>query len=71
MNNLKTFVQRTRILLILVLVFVSIAESQVKNPMDYKRWNKLDINKVATVFDNVGMLCNGNNQNYNLRQPHC
>ena len=38
--------------------------------MDNKRWNKLDINKVATVFDNTGMLCDGDNQNYNnARSP--
>jgi hypothetical protein len=38
--------------------------------MDLKRWNKLDINKIATVFNNVGMLCDGNNQNANLaRSP--
>lgn len=43
--------------------------AQVKNPMDLKRWNKLDINKVATVFDNVGMLCDGNNQNSSLARP--
>ncbi len=38
--------------------------------MDFKRWNKMSINKVATVFDNAGMLCDGNNQNSNLaRSP--
>ena len=36
------------------------------NPMAYKRWNVMNINKVATTFDNVGMLNNGNNQNYSL-----
>ncbi len=40
------------------------------SPMDYKRWNVMNINKLATTFDNVGMLCDGNNQNYNLaRSP--
>lgn len=39
------------------------------NPMEYKRWNKMDINKLATVFNNVGMLCDGNNQNYSLARP--
>lgn len=39
------------------------------NPMDYKRWNTLNINKIATTFDNVGMLCDGNNQNYSLARP--
>ncbi len=40
------------------------------NPMLYKRWNVMNVNKVATTFDNVGMLCNGNNQSYALaRRP--
>ena len=36
------------------------------NPMLNKRWNTMNINKVATTFNNVGMLCDGNNQNFNL-----
>ena len=36
------------------------------NPMDYKRWNVMNANRVATTFDNAGMLCNGNNQSYGL-----
>ncbi len=44
--------------------------AQQRDPMQYKRWNELNINKVSTVFDNVGMLCDGDNQNYNLaREP--
>jgi hypothetical protein len=63
MNKLKA-------IFILIIITAAIAEPQTKNPMDFKRWNKLDINKVATVFDNVGMLCDGNNQNNNLaRSP--
>ena len=55
---------------IIVLLFLPIIQAQQQNPMDNKRWNKLDINKVATVFDNVGMLCDGDNQNYNnARSP--
>ncbi len=34
--------------------------------MQYKRWNVMNVNKVATMFDNVGMLNDGNNQNYSL-----
>ena len=50
-------------------LFVS-SFAQQKNPMDYKRWNILNINKIATTFDNVGMLCDGNNQNASLaRSP--
>jgi len=48
----------------------SISYAQQRDPMVYKRWNVLDINKVATTFNNVGMLCDGNNQNSNLaREP--
>ncbi|NOX19470.1 MAG: T9SS C-terminal target domain-containing protein [Chlorobi bacterium] len=36
------------------------------NPMSFKRWNEMNINKVATTFNNVGMLNNGNNQNASL-----
>ena len=36
------------------------------NPMLYKRWNVFNVNKVATTFDNVGMLNDGNNQSYAL-----
>lgn len=44
--------------------------AQQRNPMDFKRWNTLNINKVATTFNNAGMLCDGNNQNSNLaRSP--
>ncbi len=54
----------------LVLFLQNYINAQIKNPMDYKRWNKHDINKIATVFNNVGMLCDGNNQNSNLaRSP--
>ncbi len=54
----------------LILISSTFIHAQIKNPMDFKRWNKLDINKVATVFDNVGMLCDGNNQSSSLaRSP--
>jgi hypothetical protein len=36
--------------------------------MDFKRWNQLNINKIATRFNNVGMLCDGNNQSYGKAQ---
>jgi len=56
------------LLFLLVIQYVNVA--QTINPMDLKRYNKLDINKIATVFNNVGMLCDGNNQNANLaRSP--
>lgn len=67
MNNHKNL--GSYILLFIIILPYSIL-SQAKNPMDLKRWNKLDINRVATVFNNVGMLCDGNNQNANLaRSP--
>ncbi len=51
---------------IVLLVFLSTVIFAQHNPMVYKRWNTMNVNKVATVFDNVGMLNNGNNQNYSL-----
>jgi hypothetical protein len=39
------------------------------NPMDNKRWNTLTVNKLATTFNNAGMICDGNNQNANLARP--
>ncbi len=39
------------------------------SPMDWKRWNVMNINRVATTFANTGLLCDGNNQNYNLARP--
>jgi hypothetical protein len=57
-------------ILFVALLLFPLLRAQVNNPMDYQRWNKLDINKVATVFNNVGMLCDGNNQNANnARSP--
>jgi hypothetical protein len=40
------------------------------NPMKFQRWNRFDINKVSTEFNNTGLLCNGNQQSPALaRQP--
>ena len=53
-----------------LILFAAVTLPAQNNPMDYKRWNTMNINKVATTFNNAGMLCNGNNQNYNLaREP--
>lgn len=66
----KMKIQLTKSILIISLFLISSLKPQVNNPMDFTRWNKLDINKVATVFNNAGMLCDGNNQNSNLaRSP--
>lgn len=54
---------------ILLLFFLTMQITAQKNPMEFKRWNKMNINKVATTFDNVGMLCDGNNQNSSLARP--
>ena len=59
-------------LILAVCAAIMISESifaQQIDPMKYKRWNVLNINKVSTMFDNVGMLCDGDNQNYNLARP--
>ncbi len=40
------------------------------NPMVNQRWNIFDINKVRTMFNNTGLLCNGNEQTSSLaREP--
>ncbi|GAF77068.1 unnamed protein product, partial [marine sediment metagenome] len=36
------------------------------HPMDYKRWNQFDINRIRTEFSNTGLLCDGNQQNFSL-----
>ncbi len=52
------------VIFITLLAFADILPQN--NPMAFKRWNVMNINKVATTFDNVGMLNDGNNQNYSL-----
>ncbi len=52
------------VIIIALLAFTEILPQN--NPMAFKRWNVMNINKVATTFDNVGMLNDGNNQNYSL-----
>ncbi|HSD62213.1 MAG TPA: hypothetical protein VLB50_00385, partial [Ignavibacteriaceae bacterium] len=54
----------------IILLFIPLLRAQQNNPMDNTRWNKMGINKVATIFNNAGMLCDGNNQNSNnARSP--
>lgn len=55
-----------RLIVLIVLVNLYSIFAQQRDPEKYKRWNELNINKVSTVFDNVGMLCDGDNQNYDL-----
>lgn len=57
-----------RQLFVAVLIFIAAkGNSQAqRSPMDWKRWNTMNINKVATTFNNVGMLCDGNNQSATL-----
>jgi len=55
--------------LFLILIFLVQGVFAQSSPMDFKRWNVMNINKVATTFNNVGMLCDGNNQNSNLARP--
>ncbi len=41
-----------------------------EDPMKYQRWNTFDINNVWTMFNNTGLLCDGNQQNFTLaRKP--
>lgn len=67
LNKMKYILVKSVVFVALLLVSTIIA--QQNNPMDNQRWNKLDINKIATVFNNSGMLCDGNNQNYNNARP--
>ena len=39
------------------------------DPMVFQRWNIFDINKVRTMFNNTGLLCDGNQQNFRLARP--
>ncbi len=41
------------------------------DPLLYQRWNIMDINKVRTKFNNTGLLCDGNEQNFSLAHPPC
>jgi hypothetical protein len=53
----------------ILFIFSGFVFAQI-NPMDYQRWNEFDINKIKTIFNNTGMLCNGNQQSQALaRQP--
>ncbi len=39
------------------------------HPMDVKKWNIFDINRIRTQFSNTGLLCDGNQQNHALARP--
>jgi len=52
--------------LILILYLQSFAQV---DPMIYQRWNIMDINRVRTMFNNTGLLCDGNQQNIPLARP--
>ena len=57
-------------LFLFVLSYAAALFAQSDNPMQYQRWNRFDINKVSTEFNNTGLLCNGNEQSSSLaRQP--
>lgn len=57
------------ILLIIKLIFYTQISAQ-ESPMASQRWNRFDINKLSTEFNNTGLLCNGNEQSLTLaRQP--
>lgn len=58
------------IVLFLIVFVATTSLSAQSNPLDYQRWNIFDINKIRTEFNNTGLLCNGNNQSFNLaREP--
>ncbi len=65
--NINKFIKNTIVFSLLSFIsFPALFYPQVNDPMSYKRWNKIDINKISTVFSNSGLLCDGNNQNSNL-----
>lgn len=52
-----------------ILIFLSGWLFAQENPMNYQRWNRFDINKIRTEFNNTGLLCNGNQQSTALARP--
>lgn len=52
-----------------ILIISSISFAQQNDPMIYERWNILDINRVKDQFNNMGELCDGNEQNVPLARP--
>ncbi|MGQ9798402.1 MAG: T9SS type A sorting domain-containing protein [Ignavibacterium sp.] len=52
--------------ILIVIIFVGNILSLVNDPMAHKGWNTMDINKIATVFSNSGLLCDGNNNDSNF-----
>ncbi|HEB85245.1 MAG TPA: T9SS C-terminal target domain-containing protein [Bacteroidetes bacterium] len=59
-----------RLAVVLLLVLPSTVLLAQENPMVYQRWNSFRLNKVATLFNNTGLLCDGNQQNRPLaRSP--
>ncbi|MGD8780834.1 MAG: T9SS type A sorting domain-containing protein [Ignavibacteria bacterium] len=59
---IKSIKRKNRIQALTLVLLLSLTVYAQRNPMEYKRWNVLDINKIATTFNNAGMLCDGNNQ---------
>jgi hypothetical protein len=60
---------RTFVLVAVALcAIVSICAAQ-SDPMIYQRYGTMDINRVRTLFNNTGLLCDGNEQNIPLARP--
>lgn len=58
------------VLAILMLVASAVAQFPTENPMVYQKWNTFQLNKVSTVFNNTGLISDGNEQNMPLaRMP--
>jgi len=55
---------------LLVLASSAISQFPTENPMVNQRWNIFELNKISTVFNNTGLICDGNEQNMPLaREP--
>lgn len=70
MNGFRT----DRVLLVLATLLLlsvpAVSQFPTDNPMVNQRWNVFELNKVSTVFNNTGLISDGNQQNMPLaREP--
>ena len=68
---MKTESRNFILVLSIILLSSSFSYSQILpyDPTIYERWNILDINRVRDQFNNMGELCDGNEQNMPLARP--
>ena len=68
---MRTESRKIILVLSIILLSSSFSYSQILpyDPTIYERWNILDINRVRDQFNNMGELCDGNEQNVPLARP--